>query len=73
MLYAIVIRKEILLLSRERVTDGSYFHTYINICAMALISTTVPFLLVSLESLLTIKSCRDERKSPVSLNTLLKF
>lgn len=70
MLYAVVIRNKILLLSRERVTDGSYFHAYVNICAMASISTTA-FLLVNLELLLTIRSCRDERKSPVSLDAVL--
>lgn len=37
---------------------------------MALMRATV-FLLASLESLLTIKSCRDERESPVSSGAIL--
>jgi len=46
---------------------GSNLYAYANICAMALMRVTVVSLLANLESLLTIKSCRDERESPVSL------
>jgi len=41
---------------------------YANIYAMALMRATVASLHANLESLLTIKSCRDEHDSPVSLD-----
>lgn len=44
---------------------------YANICAMALMRATVASLLANLELLLTIKSYRDERESPVSLGAIL--
>lgn len=53
--------------TNDRTRIRSNLCAYANIYAMALMRATVASLHANLESLLTIKSCRDEHDSPVSL------